>query len=213
MPKIKLRSIADCVTDLTPGELGCLFAAIDRAHRLPCDRKLYCEVGVFKGGAFLQAMRHVDSLERGENDRRWDCIGIDLFEDFRESRENTHISGAVNRDELDDVLQGEGFHGYWLFKGNSVHLLHTLVSLYRIAGVVFIDANHTYEACREDCMAALQVLDRGYLVLHNASEKEAIDNPHTNGGPLRVACELVNGVPGVEWHIAVERCVVLEKRA
>lgn len=80
--RVKLRSIADCTTDLTAGELSAVFSAIERADAIQCDRLLYCEVGVFKGGTFVQAMRKIDRLEYARPEKRWDVVGIDLFEDW-----------------------------------------------------------------------------------------------------------------------------------
>src|ERR1700691_5415729 len=99
-------------SDLTNGEIKTLAAFVIQNERKNANAK-YLEIGVFAGGTtkFM-----IDSTKTSK------FIGIDLFEDFVISQDNTHVSGTFRRDDVQTFL-GERVQ---LLKGNSTMLLQEL---------------------------------------------------------------------------------------
>lgn len=171
MSDILLRS------DLTPAEIDKL---IELARQRPGP--VYLEIGVWSGGTFATMVRQ--SIFKS-------CIGVDLFEDFVPSGDNTHISGTFN---MTDVLAAvasscpDTTSFYNLIKMDSAR---TAERVAKFTGMVFIDGNHTYKATKRDLKTAKELLISGYICIHNASMHLSPDDYYVarDGGPFTVVEE------------------------
>ncbi len=184
-------------SDLFPNEVDIL---VDLVSRHPDT--VYLELGVFQGGTFRKILERTNAY----------CIGIDLFEDFVPNEKNTHVSGTIKKSDLENELNKLGFTGrYELIKGDTSRSISEL-SVSKKHTVVFVDGNHTFMGCLRDCLAcALYVMDKGYMVLHNASETYEPDKTYiqNDGGPFAVAKRL-SELEDVKYIGLYGRSAVLE---
>lgn len=172
-------------SDLTSNEHAAILNSI--RDRMQFDRVTYVEVGVFFGGTFKLVLENFH--------KQIDIIGIDLFEDYRENSNSTHIGATANKEVLELDLKSRGFTDFHLIKAES---LDGLLSLNGIKnGVVFIDGSHTYKATMLDFLSAYIKVESGDFIFHNSSNNWAIDVDYCSrdGGPFRVVQEIVAHLP------------------
>lgn len=197
-----IRSASELVTmdvsmDLTMAEFNTILSILCDLERTRTFVR-YLEVGVFGGGniKFLKA-----------NTQKTTFTGIDLFEDFQCSSDNTHVSGTYTLDSVQRVLGND----VRLIKGNSEIVLPTLNGKFDF---IFIDGNHSYAATKEDFMNSISLLaPGGYVGFHNCSswgEPDVLYNK-TDGGPWKVTQE-IRRMP--EWYLEAEidRVRIFSKR-
>lgn len=138
----------------------------------------YLEVGIFGGGTIKYLRGLVPSLK---------CTGVDLFEDFKVSENNTHISGNYRMADVQEFLGP----AVALVKGDSSEVLGQLQGKFDL---IFIDGNHTYEGCKSDFEKSLRLLATdGFVALHNCSPHGDPDWRLYNtkdGGPWQLLTEL-----------------------
>lgn len=125
------------VSDLTESEKWTLLAFLLKLERSNQEIN-YLEVGIYAGSTirFLQ-----------ENTTKTKFTGIDLFEDFTPSENNTHIWQNYS---MDQVLNSLDKSRVCLEKGDSVFVLRKLAESGRKFDFIFIDGNHTYNATKND---------------------------------------------------------------
>jgi predicted O-methyltransferase YrrM len=144
------------------------------------EEVLYLEIGIYAGGTikFLK-----------ERTNRVHFTGIDLFENFIPSWENTHIWRNYSIDQVREAL---GEKGVTLIKGDSVDVLQTLSG--KKYHFIFIDGNHSYQATKLDFKYSVLLLEEnGFIAFHNASPGLTHEDRHyieTDGGPWLLTQEL-----------------------
>jgi predicted O-methyltransferase YrrM len=180
-------------TDVRELERWGLAAALAELHR---SRKSvrYLEVGVMGGGTIKFLRERLPDVE---------FTGVDLFEDFEQSGDNTHISATFT---LADVQAVHG-PGVRFIKGASSQVLRALADQNERFDMIFVDANHTYAAVKEDFELALPLLnDGGRIAFHNASTGIKPDYKYIlrDGGPWKLTQELRRD-PAFFLEIEVER--------
>lgn len=162
------------VSDLTDNEKWTLLAFLLLLERANHEVK-YLEVGIYAGGTikFLQ-----------ENTKKTIFTGIDLFEDFKPSGDNTHFWKNYTKDQVWESL---GKSRVSLEKGDSVSVLNTFKKDGKKFDFIFIDGNHTYQATKDDLEQALPLLnDKGYIAFHNCSPGKTQEDRYyikLDGGP------------------------------
>lgn len=168
--------------DLTDNEmrmLACFAMALQR-------KKLarYLEVGVYGGGTIKFVYDHAPGLE---------CVGVDLFEDFKYNNDNTHVSPNFYHHDV----QGYVGSDIRLIKGDSTFVLPELETKGERFDLIFIDGNHKYEATKIDYNNSLKLLNPGgFIAFHNCSTGGAPDWEGYNvvdGGPWQLTMELKMG--------------------
>ena len=183
-------------SDLTDGEKNTIAAFVINNQRTNHSAK-YLEVGIWGGGTihYLKGLAKTTSF-----------TGIDLFEDFVLSEENTHGSGTYTMQAVQSFL-GNDIH---LIKGQSSSELSKLTDRY---DHIFIDGDHSYNGLMADFNAAKNLLTpNGQISFHNCSTYIWPDFYYVqkDGGPWRVIQEL-KVLP--EWRLVaeVERVCVLSR--
>jgi cephalosporin hydroxylase len=167
-------------TDLFPQEADLLLRLF--GERRP---KTYLEVGVFWGGTFEKVLKHRDSLSLPTK-----CIGLDIWDEVKDSANSTHISGCPNREAVHMALARRGYRNFELLVGLSSQVRNRVKEKIDFA---FHDANHTYAAVREDLDQLHPLLSDGATVLiHNASMDLEPDKSdyEADGGPYQAAIDL-----------------------
>ena len=167
-------------TDLFPQEADLLLSLF--AERRP---KTYLEIGVFWGGTFEKVLKHRDALSLTTK-----CIGLDLWDEFKDSADTTHYSGAPNREAVHKALAKRGYGNFELLAGLSSQVGNMVKQKIDFA---FHDANHTYAAVREDLEQLYPLLSDGATVaIHNASREFEPDKSYfeSDGGPYQAAIDL-----------------------
>jgi predicted O-methyltransferase YrrM len=170
------------VSDLTNSEKWTLLAFLLMLEKSKQNVD-YLEVGIYAGGTikFLQ-----------ENSAGTHFTGVDLFEDFVPSDNNTHIWQNYTRDQ---VLESLDKSRVLLEKGDSVLMLKKLRESGKKFDFIFIDGNHTYQATKDDLEEALPLLkDKGYLAFHNCSPGLTQEDRYylkLDGGPWLLTQELM----------------------
>ncbi|USN97940.1 MAG: class I SAM-dependent methyltransferase [Phycisphaeraceae bacterium] len=168
-------------SDLTEGERFGLLAALREAERrAERDGRAcrYLEIGVLAGGT-------IHFLKR--NCRGTEFTGVDLFEDWRPDEENTHMSGSFRIADVQAALGPD----VRLIKGAWTEVAPALEG--ERFDVVFIDANHAYEAVKEDFGLVRPLLRPGASVgFHNCAFDRGPDLMYvdTDGGPWKFTQEL-----------------------
>jgi hypothetical protein len=155
----------------------------------------YVEVGVLFGGTFRIILEHLKLLEDL-------AIGIDLFEDFDLYMEpNTHGGNYCLKQDLEHELDKLKLYNFILLKGNSNDLLQNNVPHMENV-VALIDGNHTYEACRDDLLALLKIMSRGFIMIHDTNL----------AGPQKVIKEIVPTTALMKYK-KVDLSEIFEKRS
>ena len=189
------------VTDLTDGEIKTLASyVITNELRNPNAR--YLEVGVLAGTTIRYCKQYTKTTQ---------FVGIDLFEDFIEVGNNTHISDTFRKE---DVERKVGERATFL-KGDSKIVLAKLIENNSDKfDFIFIDGNHTYEATRNDFELAQHLLaPNGQIAFHNASSHMGPDFElyvTKDGGPWLVTQEIKCNP---EWRLIseIDRLTVFKK--
>lgn len=188
-------------SDLTTKELQCIKDYIEKLNN-----PIYIEVGVFECGTFLEILKQKKISE---------AIGIDLFEDFKKSDNNTHTDYTVNRNELiSNIREKEKSSGfifplYELIKGDSSEILSYLILRKDKDFVIFIDGNHTYEATKKDFEAIINKIKNGYVIFHNATNTEYPDYLYVekDGGVWKLVEELKSKYTFMGYQ---DRCAIFK---
>lgn len=171
------------VSDLTNNEKWTLLAFLLMLEKSKADVS-YLEVGIYAGGTikFLQ-----------ENTKKTHFTGVDLFEDFKPSDDNTHMWKNYTREQVWESL---GKTRVYLEKGDSVSLLKSMQKTNNKFDFIFIDGNHTYQATKDDLEQALPLLNnKGYVAFHNCSPGLSQEDRYylkLDGGPWLLTQELLN---------------------
>lgn len=160
------------------------------------DYLRYLEIGVLAGGTIAFLKNNINKVK---------FEGIDLFEDYKEtiSDKNTHVSGTYKLKDVQKALGDE----VKLQKGKSKEILPELEKSGETYDMIFIDANHTYEATYRDYRLSLPLLNEGgYLAFHNCSVGINPDFKYIkqDGGPWLVTQKL-RKEDYLELEIEVER--------
>ena len=169
-------------TDLTQLETEKLIDCIRKT-----GEQYYLEIGVFEGGTIKKVLEQTNAK----------CEGVDLFEDFVINNNNTHVTGTITQKSLQEALQQLFPDRFFLYKMDSKKFFDKRIiykdSSARLIGVVFVDGNHKYQACLDDVMGALNLLTKGYIILHNASNTWEPDTWYIrdDGGPYKVTQDLI----------------------
>lgn len=172
------------VSDLTENESWAILSIIIFLEKMQ-TRVEYLEIGIFAGGTikFLKENSNISSF-----------TGIDLFEDFIPSDDNTHIWRNYT---LDQVMTGLGENRVNLLKGNSAIILGELQKQKKEYDFIFIDGNHTYKATKADFLLSNLILKKGgYVAFHNCSTGISQEDKYylkLDGGPWRLTHELQLG--------------------
>jgi len=125
----------------------------------------YLEIGVQFGGTFkkiLQLLRPIDK-----------AIGIDLFETYPGyTQKQTHGHFYAHREDVENILLEMGFskEQFTLITGDSEKTIQGIDDIK--IGYAFIDANHTFQACKTDTELAIKKIDKGVFHLHDTDRKE-----------------------------------------
>jgi len=143
------------VSDLTQREKWTLLAYLQKLESEQ-QQLTYLEVGIYAGGTIKFLKRHTKVTT---------FTGIDLFEDFKPSGDNTHEWRNYSKDIVQEALGQD----VTLYKGDSVEVLKSLQEKNKF-DFIFIDGNHTYEATKQDFEAGLPMLKKGgFVAFHNCS--------------------------------------------
>lgn len=173
--------------DLSKAEMSTILSFLHDLERKQCCVR-FLEIGVFGGGNinFLKAKTSKVIF-----------TGIDLFEDFKCSSNNTHVSGTYL---LESVQRSLG-NDVRLIKGASENILPRMSELFDF---IFIDGNHAYAATKEDFFNSIRLLAPcGYIGFHNCScwGEPDIEYNRIDGGPWKLTQE-IKRMP--EWHLEAE---------
>jgi len=185
-------------TDVTIGERRALLAALYERFR-ENGIVSYLEIGVLGGGTIKFLLDQIPTLR---------CTGVDLFEDFMPSGDNTHGSPTYR---LEDVRQSLGSE-VMLLKGDTNQILPRLKAETQTFDLIFIDANHTYAGCRADFEnSALLLKPGGYIAFHSGSVQYHPDYKYIviDGGPWKVTQE-IRRLPQFDLAIEVERMRIFQ---
>lgn len=169
------------VSDLTDPEKWTILGVLLSLERKQSDVN-YLEIGIYAGGTirFLK-----------ENSNYANFTGIDLFEDFKPSDDNTHIWKNYTIEQVQEAL---GKDRVELFKGDSSLILRALQNGNKKFDIIFIDGNHTYSATKSDFESALPLLKNGgYIIFHNCSPGLTQEDKFyikQDGGPWMLTLEL-----------------------
>jgi hypothetical protein len=156
--------------ETNPKLIGSYSGALEREKQciIKCIKELqtksnnvyYIEVGVLYGGTFALIL---DVFYPNIT-----AIGIDLFEDFAPSDDNTHGGNVTQRDLLEKILKNKGFTNFHLIKGNSNIIIPQLPQM--DYACTFIDGNHSYEGCLSDFDNIYKKINHGYILLHDSQQ-------------------------------------------
>jgi predicted O-methyltransferase YrrM len=163
-------------TDLHAGEVMTLAAYLLEIQRRT-NKARYLEIGVFAGGT-MRLLKNIVPHAR--------FVGLDLFDDFVMSGDNTHISGTFTQADVQGLLGDD----VTLIKGDTNVTLPKLTEKFDL---IFIDGNHTYQATWDDFNNALPHLaEDGHIAFHNCSTWIDPDFNYVlrDGGPWQVTEEL-----------------------
>lgn len=122
----------------------------------------YIEIGVLYGGLFKNVLCQYHN--------RIIPIGIDLFEDFQVSPDNTHGGNVTSKHFLEEILKENGFSNFTLIKGDSTIIVPALEPMECCC--CFIDGNHSYEGCKTDFENIYKKMDHGYILFHDSQFSE-----------------------------------------
>lgn len=184
--------------DLTEKEMRTIAAFVMMNEKANQNAK-YLEIGVFAGGTIKFLKNHTQTTQ---------FVGVDLFEDFIISSNNTHMSGTFERDDVQRFL-GDRVN---LIKGDSVKIVSEMKDKFDF---IFIDGNHTHDGTKTDFENASKLLaPGGQIGFHNCSAFGEPDFHYVkvDGGPWKLTQELI---VSKEWRIIEEadRLRVFSRRA
>jgi hypothetical protein len=181
-------------SDLTSIEIETLLKCCAEA-----PGETYMEIGVYAGGTLNRIMMEYNFHN---------YIGVDLFEDFKKSLDNTHIDETFSVEQIAAVLPQKP--GLKLLKMDSRELLTEFP--YGFSGLVFIDGNHTYNATLIDFLNAHMLLQYGFICIHNASNTMHPDLNYVeaDGGPYKVV-EFAKKLRDLEYIGTFDRLAVFRK--
>ena len=157
----KKKTIATDEQLFTPGapleQRQDILKVVKTKYRLSNKKVNYIEIGVKYGITF----KHI--LDNTTEDEVY-AHGFDLFEDFVVSEENTHKGDVANMAHMKKRLNELGHNNFELYKGDSAPTIDkTLPELENC--VVFIDANHTYHAVKNDYNAINKKIGIGSYII------------------------------------------------
>lgn len=182
-------------SDLTPLEIEKLLECCSKA-----PGETYLEIGVYAAGTFnLVATKY----------NFHNYVGVDLFEDFKKSPDNTHIDETFSVDQIRAALPSYR-DNIKLLKIDSRELLAEIP--YGFAGLIFIDGNHTYNATMIDFLTSHMLLQYGFICIHNASNTMHPDINYVaaDGGPYAVV-EFAKKLPDLEYLGTFDRLAIFRK--
>lgn len=189
------------VSDLTDNEKWSLLAVLLYLER---NNKAveYLEVGIYAGGT-IKFLKDNSTLSK--------FTGVDLFEDFKPSGDNTHTWKNYTQAQVWEVL---GKERVTLHKGFSVACLNDLQKANKLFDFIFIDGNHTYKATKEDFEASLPLLKKsGYVAFHNCSPGASEEDKYyikLDGGPWMLTHELLSN-SGFKLVVEIDRVRIFQK--
>ena len=189
------------VSDLTENEKWSLLAVLLFIERTQSTSE-YLEVGIYAGGTikFLKS-----------NSQKSNFTGLDLFEDFKPSDDNTHFWKNYTQAQVWEAL---GKERVTLHKGFSVKCLSELQKEKKEYDFIFIDGNHTYKATKEDFEGSLPILKKnGYVAFHNCSPGASEEDKYyikLDGGPWMLAHELLSN-SNFRLITSIDRIRIFEK--
>ncbi len=172
----KLKDTGTFHTDLTLKEIRTIIVFLHDLRRRKSEVK-FLEIGVNAGG-------NIRLLKSVFGDIHYS--GIDLFEDFQTSGDNTHETGTYTKEAVQQSVGAD----VTLYKGDSSVVVPTLQDKFDF---IFIDGNHTYNATKIDFENSLEKLaDGGFIGFHNCSCCGDPDFAYNgrDGGPWKVTQEL-----------------------
>jgi cephalosporin hydroxylase len=193
--KSDIRNGGDLLTGycsgLTAGERLALLAMLHTLLRKH-EQVRYLEIGVCGGGTI--------KFLKQQTNGRMHFSGVDPFESFETDDGNTHISGVFT---LADVQRSLG-DDVALTRGYSETVIPQLKREGKQYEAIFIDANHTYEATKQDFELALPLLaPGGWVAFHNATVQLKPDPKYIarDGGPWEFTQQLRRSE---EWFLEIE---------
>jgi cephalosporin hydroxylase len=187
-------------SDLTPGETDLLLSNLSEMRP-----RYYLELGVFMGGTFRRVLERRDDLGLAT-----ECFGVDIWDEIHDGSKTTHTSGQPNRRKVDRALRKAGLDRFTLLAGTAADLAKLVPAEIELA---FHDANHTYQAVRDDMRHLREVMKPGgRLLLHNASQDGVPDRDYVaaDGGPYQA---VLDETASREWELVEfrERMAVVRK--
>ncbi len=185
-------------SDLLDSEKYALLAILKRLEQTDGGRFEYLEIGIFGGGTMQFLKKHTSRVS---------FTGVDLFEEFQGSADNTHVSGTFTQEAVQQYLGSE----VTLIKGDSMKVLPSLQKKYHL---IFIDGNHSYQATLEDFRNSLHLLaPGGYVGFHNCSAHLWPDRDYiqSDGGPWAVTQE-VRKMAQFQLEIDIDRIRIFSQR-
>ena len=189
------------VSDLTENEKWVLLAILLYLERTQSNTE-YLEIGIYAGGT-IKFMK--------DNSQNSNFTGIDLFEDFKPSNDNTHFWKNYSQAMVWEAL---GKDRVTLFKGFSVQCLEELKVKGKMFDFIFIDGNHTYKATKDDFKASLPLIKKnGYVAFHNCSPGASEEDKYyirLDGGPWMLTHELLSN-PDFKLVTSIDRIRIFQK--
>lgn len=180
-------------SDLTDNEWCALLAFLLQMERQGLKPQ-YLEVGVFGGGTIKFLEERTDKTL---------FTGIDLFEDYIPSDDNTHAGKSCSLADVQKLFDGR----VNLIKGDSKTILPRLEKIGKSFDMIFIDGNHTYQATLNDFNHSIPLInENGYIAFHNCSVGMSPDHTYImrDGGPWQVTQEILR-MPGFTLELEIDR--------
>jgi hypothetical protein len=129
----------------------------------------YIEIGV----KFASTLKFILENTKKENIPIF-VSGLDLFEDFELSRDNTHFGDVANMNDIKTELNRLGHFNFQLYKGDSSKIIKEKLEKLNNC-VVFIDGNHTYEGVKKDYEEIIKKISKGSLLIFDDYEWKGVN--------------------------------------